>query len=522
MSKKIHPLSVYLIKDSETFEESMVVQDLRKKDLGKNRSFYFKGSFTKQPPWLKFFENLNFEEIFSSSASALLLIKVEDRYFAIAFGPGGRHFLKKGVWEERFGLVVTLNSVKKDSLRSIDTKTLEADGIQTRVQSARPVATDNFGIDVEKDLVRSVTGIPKDENEFGKTLSGKDALRVCVNCNVDSVDGFLKKILIQYKKDEYKSDFPWIDQLREINDPSHLEKLEEILLRRINEEDPQNLWLTVPEILDWEDHGGFKYSAGRKDELLDDIHIQTFKEFVDHSPLLIEDLKKNGIFRFSKTNEYQKNHWSVYECLYFECASESETFFLTGGKWFSVGINLVKTVKEYFQSIPQDSGKIDFIDYNHDSENDYNIALAEHNDAFCVDSDLIKIEGRSTFEFCDVYTRKKQMVHVKKYARSSALSHLFNQGFVSANFLLDPDFRKQINKKFPLDFKITDVSARPNMDFGEYAVVFGIISKVDTPLEIPFFSKLSLMHVAKDLRNLGFEIKLVKIKNLRPDRIVRD
>lgn len=98
------------------------------------------------------------------------------------------------------------------------------------------MATDNFGIDVEKDLVRSVTGIPKDENEFGKTLSGKDALRVCVNCNVDSVDGFLKKILIQYKKDEYKSDFPWIDQLREINDPSHLEKLEEILLRRINEE----------------------------------------------------------------------------------------------------------------------------------------------------------------------------------------------------------------------------------------------------------------------------------------------
>ena len=89
------------------------------------------------------------------------------------------------------------------------------------------------------------------------------------------------------------------------------------------------------------------------------------------------------------------------------------------------------------------------------------------------------------------------MIHVKKYSQSSVLSHLFNQGYVSANFLLDRKFRKKINDDlFTENFKIANVSDRPNTQRDNiYEVVFAIISNTNSELNIPFFSRLTLMHV---------------------------
>ncbi len=39
--------------------------------------------------------------------------------------------------------------------------------------------------------------------------------------------------------------------------------------------------------------------------------------------------------------------------------------------------------------------------------------------------------GYSRIEFCDLFSKSKQMIHVKRYGGSSVLSHLFNQGLVS-------------------------------------------------------------------------------------------
>jgi uncharacterized protein (TIGR04141 family) len=50
-------------------------------------------------------------------------VKNRTMHFVIAFGVG-RHLLKDGVIEERFGLKVVLNSVGRDSFRSIDKTTL--------------------------------------------------------------------------------------------------------------------------------------------------------------------------------------------------------------------------------------------------------------------------------------------------------------------------------------------------------------------------------------------------------------
>jgi uncharacterized protein (TIGR04141 family) len=51
---------------------------------------------------------------------------VDDRLFALTFGQG-RFLLHPDAYEEWFGLVVTLNSIGSDALRSIDKRTFVDD-----------------------------------------------------------------------------------------------------------------------------------------------------------------------------------------------------------------------------------------------------------------------------------------------------------------------------------------------------------------------------------------------------------
>jgi uncharacterized protein (TIGR04141 family) len=519
MQKRTHSLTIYLIKkavDNEGLIVSGSPEYVNVEGVGK---LFYKASHQNPPRWLSFFRGQRLDDLFTSSASAVLLVRVSDRYFAVTFGPAGRYLLQEGVTEERFGLIVTLNSVKEKSIRSVDTKTLESEGIQTRIQSSRPVAADNFGFNVERDLVRSVTGESQDP-AFGSVLSGKDSLRVSLKVDLEELKDYLSTFLRQFQKTDYKKQFPWIDALKEINDSAKIEKLNLKLVEEINKDEIGKLWLTIPEIIDWTDHGGFKYSGRKKDQTLDDIQIDSFKEYLENAPITLSDLTSIKVHRFSQSNEHLGDHWRVYDCLYFEHSTEDETSFLTGGKWYSVKANLVKTVNDYYKGTSDDTHGIDFIDFNHEDENTYNQALADANGALCVDRDNIKIEGRSTFEFCDVYTKNKSLVHIKRYSSSAVLSHLFNQGFVSASFLLDKEFRKKISDGLDSGFKIKNVATRPNINDAErYNIIFGIVSKSPNDFELPFFSKMTLMHVTKDLVNFGYKVSLIKIRNLKPDKI---
>ena len=50
-------------------------------------------------------------------------------------------------------------------LRSIDHKRVEAISRSTREQLSRAAGLDQFGLDVERDLLRAVTGVPANKTE---------------------------------------------------------------------------------------------------------------------------------------------------------------------------------------------------------------------------------------------------------------------------------------------------------------------------------------------------------------------
>lgn len=147
--------------------------------------------------------------IITSSANGVLLVPVADgnatRTFAVIFGHG-RHLLRDGVLEERFGLKVVLNSVDPDSLRSIDKTALGSVPKQSREQISREGGVASFGIDIEQDLVNSVTGKSRIER-FGRTITGRDTFSASAKFDVRDVVDLLTEALEQSRKETYKDRF---------------------------------------------------------------------------------------------------------------------------------------------------------------------------------------------------------------------------------------------------------------------------------------------------------------------------
>src|SRR2546425_782967 len=127
-----------------------------------------------QPCSLSLFEgalDLNAADLHNASSAAVLIVTVSEKTFVLTFGYG-RSLLRPGVWEEDFGLRVTLNAVDPLRIRSVDRFKFDAISQHSQIQASRDANIVEFGLDVEQDLLRAVTGKPRDPT-LANQLTGK-------------------------------------------------------------------------------------------------------------------------------------------------------------------------------------------------------------------------------------------------------------------------------------------------------------------------------------------------------------
>jgi len=518
-------LSIYLIK-TEFDSADKILKDINSVTAhnlsdDETSALYTKDSFIRPPQWIEkfFLESADDFNLKNSSSQALYLTKIKVdsetfRYFAIPFGVG-YHLLKPGVIEERFGLKVVLNTVDETQLRSIDKKNMSNVPKQSREQiSANSIVAD-FGIDIEQDLILGVTGKTKNE-DFGKTITGKDALKVSIKTNISTIHDFLKKCYEQYKKEDYKTNFGWIDQIAEIKSKTTIDTLNEKLVEKARKKDFEKLWMAIPEIINWEDVEGFAYSYDRKADKLDDIFIQSFLDGIytdgNYADVSLDTFTKKQILCFSSSSDMVIYQWKAYKCLYCEIEETNKTCLLTNGKWYEIQTDFVKQINKEYRELLKKPCDLTLPDYKHKNESDYNSKVANGDDYICLmDKKNISYGGGySKIEFCDLYSKNKEMIHVKIYGGSSVLSHLFNQGLVSGElYKSEKKFRDKVNSELEEDFRLSDTS---NINPSDYRIIFAIISHVKKELNIPFFSKVSLKNAKKRLETIGYHVFLKKIK----------
>jgi uncharacterized protein (TIGR04141 family) len=478
-------------------------------DIGE---LFVKATDFRLPRWAKIFRGYVDESQIGevATSSAVLLVKAKSRYFAVTFGQG-RYLLEPDCWEERFGLLVALNSIGENQIKSIDKRTFDAISKHSREQASREVGAQDFGLDVEQDLLRAVTGTPA-EPSLGHRLSGMDALKTTVRANIEDIPLLLRNYYDMYMDSSYKHKFPWVDHLTEIKGHELSDKLDQLLIERISEEDFSRCWLAVPDIVDWDQVSGFRYGFSSRSPIYHDIHFPDFLDSLpDGSAITTDKLKRKYVYCVGE--DYLVLHkWPVYKCVYCELDYGDDSYLLSGGKWYRVTRDFVRQINDAYNRIPR--YRREFPEFNHASEGDYNqyVALKDPDEFALMDKKTIQYGGGyNRIEFCDLYTKSGSMIHVKRYGGSSVLSHLFAQGIVSGElFQTDAEFRHKVNQILPETHKLRDTEQQPTM--GKHEIVFAVISDAGgSALDLPFFSRLNLRHAVRRLEGYGYKAAVAKI-----------
>ncbi len=331
--------------------------------------------------------------------------------------------------------------------------------------------------------------------------------------SINDLPALLDKYFVQWKNDTYKQNFPWIDQIRDVKDAIIVGALNDRVIEHLTNKEFSRAWLSIPEILDWTIIEGFKYGNRESSPLHGDVRLQDYLEEVKPSNIDLAFLKRRRIHATSANGDVI-DEWPLFRCLYCEIELNNDTYLLTNGKWYRVGSQFLERVNTAYAAMPFSS--LQLPNYTDKSEGAYNARLAaELPDQFALmDQKFILCDGpRSQVELCDLYSKDKRFIHVKRYAGASApLSHLFAQAIVAGTlFRRDIDFRQKANALLPIGFG--PITASPTAK--GFEVVLAIVSTSKNQLVLPFFSRVNLRNVRDRLEDQGYSVSLLKIQALK-------
>ena len=470
---------------------------------------YIDNDFPEHPDWAQFFDDYVQENAIAKnrSVSALLLIEFREKLFALTFGHG-RFLMNQDFLEEQFGLKVALNCIGTGNVRSITKHSLDQILRHSQEQASRDATAGEFGFDIEQDLLKGVTGKPTDTSSFGSRISGKQAFQLSLPVNLRDIPDVLGRVSDKFLDTSYKNNFPWVDQISEISNEKLQNELDEQLVREIMKEDRRDVWMAVPDLIDWARVSKFRFvTQGYTYETVD-IHLDYFLDFVEDTEITPALLKRKRVECLDPDGRALVD-WPVYKCLYAELDRDTKSYLLSGGKWYIIKSDFVQQVDQQYSEIK--TCELEFPEFQHRTEGDYLKEVSDGSDGIYALMDQNFINAPSKMEFCDLYSIGNDICHVKRYGQAGALSHLFAQGLVSGElFKRDKNFRKDVNDRLPETHKIANHEVPPKD--GDYRVVFAIISDRPDPLRIPFFSRLNFKHAADRLGAYGYRVGKVKIK----------
>jgi uncharacterized protein (TIGR04141 family) len=274
--------------------------------------------------------------------------------------------------------------------------------------------------------------------------------------------------------------------------------------------------LTAPIVVDDQNIAGYRYPRERNNsELHTELRMADYLARLGQGAarivVTIDFLKTQLIRMFDGVAEAPTRKFSVYDAIVFEVSRGQKLFVLTRGDWFEVDEQHVDRVQGYIAGIPESDIVVPPA-MRGEREGPYNTRASNESGGLLalLDKQMIQYGGRhSKIELCDLLSNSREFLHVKISTQSSLLSHLFNQGVVSAQLLRHQDFRTAAKQKCPA----SHASLLDLVEPAECSVTFGIITTAGSSLAdaLPFFSKQSLANAANVLRGIGYQVKLRKI-----------
>lgn len=522
---KLQRLTLFLFKEGMALDDVIPERDelLSYHVLGlgvDEDNLFVKASFVSRPKWVTYLDphvDQDLESLLSASAAAALVMRAGDRTFALTFGQG-RHLLDAEAVIHDFGLKVVLNTVAYDQLKSVDARSVDELTIHTRRDVSRDSSFEAFGLDVTRDLIRTVTGTPRDET-LARKLTGSTALALNTRVQVPELPELAERLLDRYVAADYRAHFDFIDHLRPVSDPVLARRLQDALLDDLRARSITDLHLAPPEVLDHLDIEGFRFTTQDRDsDPENDPRISAYLDSIDLDALSYDKLKSDRVVPIRASDGVAQRGWSVYRCIVYETSDEERLYVLSAGDWYEVSLDFKRRVEEDVRRLAPLELDLPDARFN-ESESDYNARAADAIGALCLDEKLVRDEGPDKMEICDLLTADGKLIHVKKRGRSSTLSHLFAQGVNSAERLRSDDQFRELARGVIAreDAAFADVVPAGRPDPANHEIGFVVITRStrETPLTLPFFSVVSLRAAAQRLENQGFRVRVAKVPEPR-------
>lgn len=491
--------------------------------------------------WLDFLES-GFGPLDDMTATrppgALLVVRRKDKgapWFAIPFG-SGRFLLDQNKTQAMFGLKAALNILypvgvvataeeprRVDRIRSVNFKSLGGTGLHTIRQSPQDALLEDFEVDTRGDLLRSVVGRPSDVAKWGRAIVGGDGVHLKRPTSFSDLPRVLADLEDTAERPDYLETLPWLDDIQPVDDPLQEETVWTYVARRIQLGELDGLSLCPPEIVEWErvERFGVPRVIAEPSELvgLTDVSGHLKPSWRNESlPSFLERLREWRLETIDANGELVKG-WNFKRCIAGEVEISGTTYSVFDGRIYKIASNLLDEVKAELSEIGESD--IGLPAYNGErKELTYNTTASKQCGGILMDQKTVKLERKtSPVEICDILAPTGEMVHVKKGRSSSELSHLFSQGAIAGQLLLE-------SAKFHAKAVGVANSAAPGgtapkaespiragSPFAK-VTTFGIIRKWNGQSlhdGLPFFSRLNLAQRAQELRRLGFRVRAIRI-----------
>ena len=517
MSKQTNTISVYLLKtgynQSNALKKGLSLVPSEDCSIPDGASLYLCSPPSKEPWWKSY---LGIKRPLSQSMnSAILFLTENSRCYAVVFG-NVAHYLDPNSYEYDFGIITTLNATDAKKLKSADSVEPET-ARRNRIQVPNAAELTSLDLTGNDKVFKKLSGSIKDEfKTWFSNLTGSDNARVSTKKSAKELGTVCSQLHQLYLSTEYKTTFSNFRNICRVLNPSDIATLNNKLIAAIKSRD-STLILSVPDNLKYDEFRGVRFGRGKTYPLLlidsfwdhegDRLSDLTWKSFRNRRVRLVDD--DDGILK-----EYAMNR-----CVIWETELDSASYHFVDGIWYFVEkkylTHLANELSGLFvpSTLPENNCPV---------EAKYNESVASENPDFvCLDRSNFSSDG-ANIEPCDLYTVKDSLpvfIHVKIGVISSRLSHLFQQGLNSLDYLrgVNPSAKEKLCSilRGKMESSVQADAYTNALDSGSAKIIYAILCKKDPMLgskALPLFSRITLARVAKELKRAGVavEVQLVK------------
>ncbi|MCX5210078.1 TIGR04141 family sporadically distributed protein [Kitasatospora sp. NBC_00240] len=493
----------------------------------------------RKPPWQEDLIRLVSESVDLTNhlAAAAVLLPVDDRVFAVCFGSG--HLLLESVYiTPSFGLDFALRTVDPSTVSELTHTRMDSRAYTDRSSTARGQHIRTFDLDEYGEICTRVVGrameigLSAERNprirKARPRVLGSDSLNVHLALDGPHLVSDLRAIGARLDR-EPDSGFERISYVRHLarTDP-RIKVLDGRLAEALHSSaDSGRVALAPPsallDVMAESQSARVSPRYGRKPFLTPEVTLDSLQSLLDGRPAeeRLEALKRVGIQLMSDMDGGLPvgPATDALKWISAEFPLGNSTFVRHQNKWYEIGANHLEyvdaEVRKLFAASPHyglpawpTAAEALAWGLKDAHEQGYNELAARKLRWACLDRKLItcNLHPRG-FEAADLVSPDGTLVHVKQARSSGPLSHLFVQGHVSADALhAESDANRAtvaaVRKRF---------RSFPEGRFEPRRVVFAIALKTGaelTPDSLFTVSKISLLHTARALQNLGVEVHI--------------